>query len=122
MAEAFDTARRERFLTLRETGRSIKDAAEQTPISRGTVYNWLEAGKDKRDAESIEFLERHAAIVDAGLDEKDLIYLLELKARQGSVQAVKLLLEKPWKKQKEPEAPKLDLFDELATKRNSKVG
>src|SRR4051812_13074610 len=110
---------RERFLTLLELGRTIESACADVGISRTTVNKWATRGrKEGASAEAAAFAERFDAIRDlgpyVGLSNEDLIRLLEKAARQGSVRATQLLLERPWERRKQRgdqdplDQPKLD--------------
>lgn len=126
MTTQFTTEKRERFLTLLETGRTQKDACEAVNISKTTVNKWVQAGRlDNAEPDKRSFAERFdrlktAPTTDGHLTQDDVIRLLEISARNGSVSAMKLLLERPWeKKPKEEEktAPVLSLVERLAAKR-----
>lgn len=122
----FTPEKRERYLTLIETGRSGKEAAESVGISRTTVNKWVRAGRlDTAPADKRQFAERFDALrtgpnTNGDLSQTDLVRLLEISARSGSVSAMKLLLERPWEK-KQPEeekpAPVLSILDKIAAKR-----
>ena len=120
--KTFNSERREKFLTLLEVGRTVQEAAAEVGVTTTTVYRWAEKGRFEEDTERAEFSERFHAIKD-GTNEKrlgkdDLIVLLEKSARRGSVQAIKLLLERPWDRQVKEEKPKpKSVIDELAAKR-----
>jgi transposase len=99
----FTAERRERFLTLLETGRNIEEACADVGVSRATVTKW--AAKGRRPGatdDSVEFAFRLDEIRDgqrdANLNDDDLVRLLEKQARKGSVRAIQLLLERPWEK------------------------
>lgn len=126
MTTHFTPEKRERFLTLIETGRTAKDAAEAVNISRTTVNKWVQAGRlDDAQPDKRAFAERYDALKvgpnpDGRLSQDDIIRLLEISARGGSVSAMKLLLERPWEKkqpEEEPKAPVLSLADKLAARR-----
>jgi transposase-like protein len=122
----FTPEKRERYLTLIETGRTGKEAAEAVSISRTTVNKWVRAGRlEGAQADKRQFAERFDALRtgpqdNGSLTQADLVRLLEISARTGSVSAMKLLLERPWEK-KQPEeekpAPVLSLMDKLQARR-----
>ena len=58
----FDSVRRERLLTLFETGASVTDAAAASGISRQTVSEWLARGRRQPDSEAGEFAARFDAL------------------------------------------------------------
>jgi hypothetical protein len=95
----FTTARRERFLTLLETGRNVEEACATVKVGRATIGRWAASGRAPgARPDQLEFADRFDAIregrADASLTIDDLVRLLEKAARQGSVQAMKLLLER----------------------------
>jgi transposase len=124
---AFTPERRERFLTLIETGRGVGEAAQAVGISRSAVTKWVREGNaEGAHPDKAEFATRYEALRNGpsevdGLSLADLIKLLEAKARKGDVQAIKLLIDKPWTKNaapaEEPMAPVLSLMDKLAARR-----
>jgi hypothetical protein len=96
----FSTDLRERFLTLLERGDSIEDACADVGISRATVTKWAARGRkpDAPDDGSAEFAFRLDEIREGAnepsLSRDDVVKLLEKAARNGSVQAQKILLER----------------------------
>lgn len=123
--KTFNPERREKFLTLIEVGRNVQEAAAEVGVTTTTVYRWADKGRFEEDTDRAEFSERFHAI-QTGTNEKrlgkdDLIVLLEKSARRGSVQAIKLLLERPWdrKPEKEDKPKPTSVIDELAAKRAS---
>jgi hypothetical protein len=95
----FALERRERFLTLLETGRNVEEACAAVGVGRATVTRWAATGRaDPGRAEHAAFADRYDAIRegrgDAGLAVVDVVRLLERAARAGSVQAMKLLLDR----------------------------
>lgn len=127
MTVSFTPEKRERLLTLMETGRTLKEASLSVKVSRQTVNRWHVAGlKDGAERKYRDFAERYELLRNGpggeNLSQADLVRLLEISARQGSVQAIKMLLDRPWEKQKQtpeenPVAPVLSLLDKLADKR-----
>ena len=125
----FSPERRERFLTLLETGRNVTEAASAVGISRGSVNKWVRAGQaPNAPADKAEFSRRYEEIrkgpqTNETLTQADLIRLLEVAARKGSVQALKMLLDRPWEQAKpiddKPVAPVLSLMDRLAERREA---
>jgi hypothetical protein len=129
----FTADRRERLLTLLERGDSMEDACGDVGISRGTVSKWAARGRKPNapDDGSAEFAFRldeiREGLNDEGLSQQDVIRLLEKSARKGSVQAMKLLLDRPWEKKDDadtddPERKEQDPFaalegDEVAQRR-----
>lgn len=124
---------RERFLTLLERGDSIEDACADIGISRATITKWAAKGRKPNapDDGSAEFAFRldeiREGLGDKGLSQGDVVRLLEKAARKGSVQAMKLLLERPWEKKDANADPKpeadpdpfaaLEKGDQLAERR-----
>jgi transposase len=116
---SFTDLRKERFLALIEAGRTTREACDSVGVSHNTIYRHV-------DSDPV-FGSRYRMLKEGpqheGLIERDLIRLLEAKARQGSVQAIKMLLETPWRKTKEQpvsdaeEEKATGLFDELAARR-----
>lgn len=129
MTARFTPERRERFLALIETGRTISDACAAVGISRNSVNNWVKEGReDDAPADKAEFARRFDFIRNGPqgthLTKQDLVSLLEAKARSGNVNAMRLLLERPWEKQQKPKeepkkAPVLSLADKLAERRKA---
>lgn len=96
---AFTDVKRERFLTLLETGRTVEEACADVGVSRATVNAWDVRGREGRDIAAAEFsarftVHREAMPAAEQLSEHDLIRLLERKAKHGNVQAMKLLLDR----------------------------
>ena len=113
----FTPERRERLLTLLETGRSVEEAAADVGINPSTVARWAARGR-AGDEEAVEFAERFDAIRQGDgerLSEDDVVRLLEQAAKKGSVTAMKVLLERF---KAEPATPAThDLLDELEQRR-----
>jgi hypothetical protein len=96
---------RERFLTLLERGDSIEDACADIGISRATITKWAARGRksdaatDDGSAEfAFRFDEIREGLGESSLSRDDVLKLLEKAARNGSVQAQKILLERLEKK------------------------
>ena len=128
MTRLFTPTRREQFLTLISTGRSVSEACDTVGISRNTVYSWRNEGRKEDAAEDKrEFSTRMDDLLngppqDASLNDADLVRMLEAKARSGNVMAMKLLLERPWEKKtpKEKVPAPISFADELAKRRSAK--
>jgi hypothetical protein len=93
----FVPARRERLLTLLETGRSMEDACSEAAVSRSTVSKWAARGRlPGAEPDMADFARRLDAIREgrnAPLPtEDDVLRMAARAARKGSVQAMKLLL------------------------------
>ena len=107
----FTAEKRERFLTLVESGRTLGEAAGDVGVSRQTIANWRNRGRLGDGEDYVAFAERMDAIgvEDDGLKQEDLIRMLEKQARNNSIRAIQLLLERPWErkveKKAEPEPP-----------------
>lgn len=94
----FTPERRERFLTLLETGRTIEDACAEVEISRTTVNKWATRGR-KGDPDAEPFAERFDAVRAAGdaaavSSVETLVQRMERLSRNGSYQATKFLIER----------------------------
>lgn len=122
----FTSERRERYLTLLETGRTITEACEAVGISRSAVSKWIGQGQQEgAHPDKAEFAARVAEIRDGpanapGLTIPDLVKLLEARARKGDVSAIRLLLDRPWEKTVAPEqpvAPVLSIVDRLIARK-----
>jgi transposase len=95
----FTPERRERFLTLLGTGRNVEESCAGAGVGRSTVTRWAARGRERgADADAAEFAGRLDEIREGrgapSLTVADLVRLLEKAARKGSVQAMKLLLER----------------------------
>lgn len=115
----FTPERRERLLTLLETGRTIEEAAAGVGISGVTVRAWANRGRAGKSEPAVEFAKRFDAIKqgtgEERLSEGDVVRALEQAVRKGSVTAMKILLERL---KAEPTQPaEVDEFDELKAKR-----
>jgi hypothetical protein len=64
--EAFDKARRDRFLTLLFEGASKLGACRLTPVAVSTVDRWVENGEANASDESIEFANYYYAALEYG--------------------------------------------------------
>lgn len=90
----FTTERRERLLTLLETGRTVEDAAAVVGINPSTVHRWAARGRAGAVPQA-EFAQRFDAIRQGDgerLSEDDVIRALEQSIRKGSVTAMKAML------------------------------
>jgi hypothetical protein len=130
----FTAARRGRLLGLLGAGHTMEKACADVGVTRATVTKWVARGR-AGDPEAIEFATcldvlREEPPQTGRLEAHDVIGLLELQARKGSIRAMLLLLERPWEKNDQPEDPAAsaepeDEFedleqDELAPRRRSK--
>ena len=81
-----------------EAGRTVEDAAAAAGVSGYTVHRWARKGRVEEGTEAAEFAERFDAVRegrgDRGLSEADVVRLVEIAARGGSVQAQKVLLDR----------------------------
>lgn len=102
----FTAEKRERFLTLMESGRTLGEAAGDIGVSRQTIANWRNRGRLGDGEAYVAFAERMDAIGvdDDGLTQDDLIRMLEKQARNNSIRAIQLLLERPWERKAEKKA------------------
>lgn len=94
----FTADRRERLLTLLETGRTVEEACADVEISRTTVNKWVTRGRNG-DPDAEAFAARYDQIRQRGddaasLTPEDLVRRMEKLARDGSFQAIKYLLER----------------------------
>ena len=134
----FTSERRNEWLKLVEGGASHDDANRQVRVSHMTISRWLKTGREATEGPQFEF----AQAVDAlpkrrrkpspaqlvvkqrtgRLSEADLVMLLEEAATDLNVQAIRLLLERPWEQGDEEETKQgPSIFDELAALRVSKT-
>jgi transposase len=134
----FTSERRDEWLKLVKAGASQEDANRQVKVSPVTITRWLKAGREASEGPQFEF----AQAVDAlpkrrrqptpaqlvvkqrtgRLSEADLVMLLEEAATDLNVQAIRLLLERPWEQRDEEETKQgPSIFDELAALRVSKT-
>jgi transposase len=120
----FTAERRERFLTLLETGRNVEQAAADVGVNPSTVARWAARGRADATAEAREFAERFDAIRGGDgerLSEQDVIRALELAIRKGSVTAMKTWLDRYGEREESaPSTP--DEFDELRERRRTRAG
>jgi hypothetical protein len=103
----FTSERRERFLTRIERGDSIEDACAVAGVGRATTTRWAARGRVPGAApDAVEFARRvddvRAGRNLAPLSKAALVRLLERAALRGSVQAMRLLLERPWERSDGP--------------------
>jgi len=119
----FTPERRERFLTLLETGRNVEQAAADVGINPSTVARWAAKGRAGSSPEAQGFAERFDAI-RAGdgerLTEPDVVRALEKAIRQGSVTAMRIWFDRFGKQGQAPAGP--DEFDELKARRAARGG
>ena len=103
----FTVERREWFLTLMEAGRSMEEACAAVGVSRPTVSKWRAEGRQAEGGEKAVFAERLDAIRsgegESRLQPDDVVRMLEVAARNGSVQAMRLLLTRPWEAKRDDE-------------------
>ena len=116
-------------------GRPLEHALDGTGVARSTFHSWMRRGGwDSERAAASDYARFRQDVEDAralreeeGLSQRDLISLLETAARRSSVQAMKLLLERPWEQQpsgrEKPASPfdELEEGDELARRRGKKT-
>ena len=123
---AFTPTTTARLLEAIRAGRSLEQVCGEVGITQDTFQRWVRRGR----AESSGGYRDFANAVDQArglrdeerLSEDDLVRLLERSARKGSVQAIKLLLERPWeRKEMAVEKPKRSVIDELASRRTNRV-
>lgn len=85
-------------MTLLETGRSVEEAAAGVGVNPSTVARWAARGRAGADSESVAFAERYDAIRQGAgvqrLSEDDVVRAVELAVRNGSVTAMKILLDR----------------------------
>lgn len=114
----FTSERRERFLTLLETGRNVEQAAADVDVNPSTVARWAARGRAGASEEASTFAERFDAIRDGQgerLAEGDVVRALEQAIRKGSVTAMRIWLDRFAKDGEAP--PERDEFDELKARR-----
>lgn len=97
-------------------GVSIADAARGAGLSERTVETWLRKGRQDPDGRYGDFARRadaaRAEAAERPLTEADLVRLLENAAKRGSVQAIRVLLDRHRRRQATG-PPADDAFDEL---------
>lgn len=121
----FTPERRERLLTLLETGRTIEKAAASVEVTATTVRAWANRGRAGKSEPATDFARRFDSIRqgtgEQRLSEGDVVRALEQAVRKGSVTAMRILLERL---KAEPAKPavsdELSEFDELARKRQAR--
>lgn len=125
----FTAERRERFLTLLETGRNVEQAAADVNVNPSTVARWAARGRAGNTDEAREFAERFDAIRagadDHRLTEADVVRALELAIRKGSVTAMRTWLDRYGKQgdgAAAAAAASADEFDELKARRATRAG
>lgn len=115
----FTSERRERFLTLLETGRNVEQAAADVDVNPSTVARWATRGRAGADEETVAFAERLDAIRDGDqgeLTETDVRRAVELAIRKGSVTAMRLWLDR-YGGNRQSQTPAADEWDELKARR-----
>jgi len=111
-------------------GMTIAEAARDVDVPEPTVKRWLVRGRKEEGSVYARLagdVDAFRAEVKEPLGRDDLVPMLEVAARRGSVQAIKLLLERPWEKKsadkpEKPVEPK-DPFantDQLAERRTAR--
>jgi hypothetical protein len=119
----FTPERRERFLTLLETGRNVEQAAASVEVNPSTVARWAARGRAGTTEDAKAFAERFDAIKggDGGhLTEEDVRRALEQAIRKGSVTAMRVWFDR-FANGADPPAEQ-DEFDELKTRRAARGG
>jgi hypothetical protein len=120
----FDPERRERFLTLLETGRNVEQAAADVDVNPSTVARWAARGRAGASEDARAFAERFDAIREGDqgeLTEDDVVRALEQAIRKGSVTAMRLWLDR-YGGDRKPQTPAGDEFDELKARRAARGG
>lgn len=127
----FTPERRERLLTLLESGRSLEESCADVGVAKSTVNAWRHQGRKAEGGEKAVFAERLDAIQsgdgEARLSEDDVVRMLERSARNGSVQAMRALLAR-FKEAREPDDDEeaegpgdpFAAVDQLAAKRQAR--
>ena len=131
----FTAEKRAAVLVLMEAGYSMAEAAERVGVNRNTVTNYANAGRENRSPDHVEFAARFDRALgrdipeDEGLTKRDLVRLLEKSAKNGSVQAIKLLLQLKadpnlfkQRAAEQPEEKPKSIIDELAQRRAAAGG
>jgi hypothetical protein len=123
----FTPERRGKLLGLLEAGRTVEDAAAAAGVSGYTVHRWARKGRVEEGTEAAGFAERFDAVRegrgDRGLSEADVVRLVEISARGGSVQAQKVLLDRFQRQSApvgNPTPGTADEFDELKERRRAR--
>ena len=120
----FTVERRERFLTLLETGRNVEQAAADVDVNPSTVNRWAARGRAGASEEASEFAMRFDAIREGDgerLTEGDVLRALDQAIRKGSVTAIRTWLDRFGSEGKSPKANP-DEFDELKARRAARGG
>ena len=115
----FTAERRERFLTLLETGRNVEQAAADVDVNPSTVARWAARGRADTTPETKAFAERFDAIREGDgerLSEADVVRALEQAIRKGSVTAMRIWFDRFGKREKPPAAAG-GILDELEKRR-----
>jgi transposase len=119
----FTAERRERFLTLLETGRNVEQAAADVGVNPSTVNRWAARGRAGATDDARAFAVRLDAIRGGAgerLTEDDVVRALEQAIRRGSVTAMRTWLDRYGKQ--EPAQAERDEFDELKARRAARGG
>ncbi|MEI6446467.1 MAG: hypothetical protein WCO96_01150 [Actinomycetes bacterium] len=126
-------------MKLIELGSTQDEANSTVGVSSATVRRWLQEGRAGKSDERRKFAETFDALPkrkprpapkslvkqerEGKLTPDQLEALLEQAAVDLNVQAIRLLLERPWEKNAdENESPRVTLADELAAFRERKAG
>jgi transposase len=134
----FTDERRKHWLSLVEGGASEEDANLVVKVSSATVSRWKKLGREATEGPQFDFAQAYDALPkrrpkptpgqlvaaerEGGLTEGQLVKLLEHAALDGSVPAIKYLLERPWEaKDAEQETKGPAIFDQLAALRERKT-
>jgi len=134
----FTSDRRNEWLKLVEAGATQEDANRQVRVHPATISRWLKTGREAAEGPQFEFAQALDALPKrrrqptpaqlvvkqrtGRLSEADLVMLLEEAATDLNVQAIRLLLERPWEPGDEEETKQgSSIFDELAALRVSKT-
>ena len=135
----FTSERRAHWLSLVTAGGSQEEACAEVGVSPLTIRRWLANGRAGKTPEAKAFAEAVDALPkrkprpapkslvkqerEGKLTPDQLEALLEQAAVDLNVQAIRLLLERPWEKNAdENESPSVTLADELAAVRERKAG
>jgi transcriptional regulator with XRE-family HTH domain len=135
-APRFTAERRTKWLELLAAGQSQEEACKEVGVSPVTIRRWLADGRASKNPDRKAFADAFDALPkrkprpsprslvkqerDGKLDRDQLEALLEQAALDLNVQAIKLLLERPWDKdadQDQAEQAEPDIFDELDARR-----
>ena len=123
----FTPERRERWLSLIESGVPQSEACLDVEVSPTTVGRWRSNGRAGRSPEAVAFAERLDAVTEgtsaSALGVPELVALMERQARRGSVTAIRWLVERLEHAAEDVEPERsLDIFDELDGRRRQAAG